>query len=688
MQTVNQCPECPAGRFTYKPGLLNCESCDADSDLICFHDDKWVPKPAFLGRFDVDVKNFQRTVEPTVWSPINNVYGVGFTISDYPGANKIRGCIVYTQSPTGKGYLDMRLRQSSSKTAYFVDRHQTIAVYSKSIIYHECGPWHSLNGVHCGYIYGKECRVEVQHSAKVSLQVFGVTFEVATDSFPQKIPAGLFNLAVEWKSGIPTTWVKINKNRHFGISLDDYAASKGNGKLYVRACLTFADSSKDEGHVHVRVRSYDGKKTFLNDNFGRTYSSSKLTHHECGAWVEASTITCLYGWPTSCSVEMMHTGGVNVVIYDYDIEVATSSTIKVPTYMGRFEVSANYQGTPSSVAWTTISKNDGLGFTWTDYPDATKFRLCTSFTDSSTGKGDLSVRLRLAHGPSVTGKNDGHATNLQACTGECDSDKQCAPGLKCFQRTHGEPIPGCSNENRYGKDWDYCYDPKSVFVSDNFGNTWSNSGLVHHNCGAWHSVADITCGYFKENACLIDVKHSQGVGLIIYGIDIELMSEITSCPSSNILETAKDPHVMGTAKDSGQVTKCSKKMHIGSVVTCNGPKVTWGSHTGVPHKHGSNNYDTYCKSLGFGSFVPGSDKYGTVTCSKGALFWCKGYDFSQGWHWWVLCVRLCAMKLCVFYCTVLLPLHGMTFFLILGVIGAMVNGRVMAWIMRARQTTR
>merc|ERR1739847_171618 len=61
---------------------------------------------------------------------------------------------------------------------------------------------------------------------------------------------------------------------------------------------------------------------------------------------------------------------------------------------------------------------------------------------------------------------------------------------------------------------------------------------------------------------------------------------------------------------------------------------TWGKHTGgVPHKHSNNNYDAYCKSLGFGSFVTGSDKYGTVRCNKGALFWCKGYDFSQGWHW-------------------------------------------------------
>ena len=104
------------------------------------------------------------------------------------------------------------------------------------------------------------------------------------------------------------------------------------------------------------------------------------------------------------------------------------------------------------------------------------------------------------------------------------------------------------------------------------------------------------------------------------------------------LAPASAPNFFGKAKDSGQSTMCSLgKTHQGSVVTCKGPKVIWGSHTGVPHKHSSNNYNTYCQSLGFGSFVTGSDKYGTVKCDKGALFWCKGYDFNSGYHWWVVC---------------------------------------------------
>ena len=58
------------------------------------------------------------------------------------------------------------------------------------------------------------------------------------------------------------------------------------------------------------------------------------------------------------------------------------------------------------------------------------------------------------------GNNDG-AKNLQACRGECDSDAQCASGLKCFQRSNGEAIPGCTGAGKF-KNWDYCYDPAAA----------------------------------------------------------------------------------------------------------------------------------------------------------------------------------------------------------------------------------
>ena len=58
----------------------------------------------------------------------------------------------------------------------------------------------------------------------------------------------------------------------------------------------------------------------------------------------------------------------------------------------------------------------------------------------------------------LSGGDDNSATDLAACTGECDSDAQCAAGLRCFQRSNGETIPGCFGPGG-GRNWDYCYDP-------------------------------------------------------------------------------------------------------------------------------------------------------------------------------------------------------------------------------------
>ena len=63
----------------------------------------------------------------------------------------------------------------------------------------------------------------------------------------------------------------------------------------------------------------------------------------------------------------------------------------------------------------------------------------------------------------LSGGNDNKARNLQACIGECDSDIQCAAGLKCFQRNAYENIPGCVGAGNKG--WDYCYNPKKTSVA-------------------------------------------------------------------------------------------------------------------------------------------------------------------------------------------------------------------------------
>jgi len=54
---------------------------------------------------------------------------------------------------------------------------------------------------------------------------------------------------------------------------------------------------------------------------------------------------------------------------------------------------------------------------------------------------------------------------LEECSGDCDSDSECMPGLACFQRDGHTPVPGCSGKGEKG--WDYCYAPVLNFVGKN-----------------------------------------------------------------------------------------------------------------------------------------------------------------------------------------------------------------------------
>ena len=57
------------------------------------------------------------------------------------------------------------------------------------------------------------------------------------------------------------------------------------------------------------------------------------------------------------------------------------------------------------------------------------------------------------NGKPLDGRND--VFPLQVCEGDCDSDNECAKGLKCMQRSRKEAVPGCEGEGENGKD--YCY---------------------------------------------------------------------------------------------------------------------------------------------------------------------------------------------------------------------------------------
>merc|ERR1712176_77390 len=80
------------------------------------------------------------------------------------------------------------------------------------------------------------------------------------------------------------------------------------------------------------------------------------------------------------------------------------------------------------------------------------------------------------------GPNNANAKDLQRCWGECDKDSHCTHGLKCFQRSNGQAIPGCKGAGG-GKDWDYCYDPlwNQVVGGDSglqLSGWWQRLGLL------------------------------------------------------------------------------------------------------------------------------------------------------------------------------------------------------------------
>jgi len=59
--------------------------------------------------------------------------------------------------------------------------------------------------------------------------------------------------------------------------------------------------------------------------------------------------------------------------------------------------------------------------------------------------------------PLVNVAKDPEKGGLKECYGDCDSDLDCMKGLACFQRDKYTPVPGCSGKGKDG--WDYCYTP-------------------------------------------------------------------------------------------------------------------------------------------------------------------------------------------------------------------------------------
>lgn len=67
-------------------------------------------------------------------------------------------------------------------------------------------------------------------------------------------------------------------------------------------------------------------------------------------------------------------------------------------------------------------------------------------------------------------------TPLQRCQGDCDTDSDCASGLKCFQRNGGEAVPGCDGKD--GSRTDYCYSTSSGSPSGPAPSPGKQSSLI------------------------------------------------------------------------------------------------------------------------------------------------------------------------------------------------------------------
>ena len=84
--------------------------------------------------------------------------------------------------------------------------------------------------------------------------------------------------------------------------------------------------------------------------------------------------------------------------------------------------------------------------------------------DGDNGKSNFGCANQIPVEVELSGGNDNNAKNLEACTGDCDNDGQCAAGLKCFQRGGYTKIPGCSGQGVSGRD--YCYGEDKGGASD------------------------------------------------------------------------------------------------------------------------------------------------------------------------------------------------------------------------------
>ncbi len=144
-------------------------------------------------------------------------------------------------------------------------------------------------------------------------------------------------------------------------------------------------------------------------------------------------------------------------------------------YVGRWNVPTTFDGSVTTGTWAKVNQQTAVGFDFSDYMQyqgngqTLMTRVCLAYSDTGT-TGVVKARLRRTDGAS----SDGFAAGY-------------------------------------------------VFWSEDFGASYSNAGLIHHECGQWIPVQSLSCGYSWGNTCQFDVSHSQtNIFITMKELDLEM----------------------------------------------------------------------------------------------------------------------------------------------------------------------
>jgi hypothetical protein len=348
------------------------------------------------------------------------------------------------------------------------------------------------------------------------------------------------------------TWKKVNKAAAVGFSFDDYSRyvrAGTNEKLMVRACVAFSDSSGPDvwgpSSFNLKIRRTDGAvcnsgncerndgrggQTQYESAVGGTWSGSSLIHHDCGDWMEASKLSCGYSWGDTCQVDVAHGQGVNVDLYEFDLEVGVAGSTGMPTdhYVGRFDIPVSWNGVVPKGSYSKISSAAAVGFSISDYNqyvgsgEDLMIRGCAHFSDSS--------------GPGVWGPSAAKFKLRRTDGAVCNSGN-------------------CGRNDGRGGQTQY----EAVV-----GGTWSGSSLIHHDCGHWIKASSISCGYSWGDTCQVDVGHGQGVNINVHEYDFEVAVHGTSSAQDKVYVGRFDiPVAHSGSIAKGTFTKISKAAAVG-----------------------------------------------------------------------------------------------------------------------------